>query len=319
MATSSKSKLHPPDTAAVAGTSQTSGLKYVQDIKLHDVLLGRGSGPNEHAGNKFFRELIQKQMDEFSFPRRNRKAERKSILQTIIRQVKEKEGRFLRRLSKSEARKQIGGDKKGKTSGAFYEIVDDQTAADKTKQAFRYAKKRKRDGTIDTVEVARKKMRTSESSSALDSPATEKEFKMPASVYLAPPLGIFPHPRTPSQIKIQNYNNCHPQAELPPLLLQKYLEMDRAIQWQLRSQEIYRVNNTNFAGSAFNPAQLAVRTQAMNNPMFPPRHPLLGIADLAAAAAPVSINNGPRPRGQDLFWAQLAAAQLGTFNLPAHF
>ena len=106
-------------------------------MKRADVLLGRGTGPSEHKGNRDFRFLIAKRVNESYNVTANRRTVSRIAEQTV-KDVMVKRGRFLRRLDKSEHR--FISDKT--SAPALDDVlniqVDDVTAVLKTKQAFRH-------------------------------------------------------------------------------------------------------------------------------------------------------------------------------------
>jgi hypothetical protein len=73
-------------------------LDVIKDLNETDVLLGRGTGPSEHNGNRTFRYLIAKRTNEFNstdnMPTKSRIAEQ------VVQDINAKDGRFLRRLEK---------------------------------------------------------------------------------------------------------------------------------------------------------------------------------------------------------------------------
>lgn len=84
----------------------------------HDILSGRGGATNVHAGNKFFRNLINAHRDQYL---RARKNDKPNISRTIVSAIRRRQGRFLR---------------KDKKTGLWFEIGDD-LAREKTSQALR--------------------------------------------------------------------------------------------------------------------------------------------------------------------------------------
>jgi hypothetical protein len=89
----------------------------------HDVLLGRGTGPNENRGNKHFRHLLGKYKK--AYIESDTRMAKADIVWHTIREVKMKHGRFVENRD--------GG------AGPVYKEVDDNVAYIKTRLAFRYA------------------------------------------------------------------------------------------------------------------------------------------------------------------------------------
>jgi len=104
---------------------------YATELKNLDVLFGRGSGPNEHHGNRIFRDEVKKYQSEYLMSS-NRK-EKTLIAKKVIAVIKAKNGRFLKRLNKFEK------STLGLNNTAVYAVVDDEeTVLEKTRQTFRY-------------------------------------------------------------------------------------------------------------------------------------------------------------------------------------
>ena len=91
------------------------GIKF---YSRNDVLCGRGGGTNVHPGNRRFRDLINANRRAYLKARKNDKP---AISRSIVRTIREMNGRFL---------------KKDEKSGLWFEIGDDG-AREKTSQALR--------------------------------------------------------------------------------------------------------------------------------------------------------------------------------------
>ena len=87
-------------------------------IYEHDVLCGRGGATNVHAGNIYFRSLINEFRGQYLL---SRKIDKPHISRSIVSKVRARQGRFL---------------KKNEEKGTWYEIGDD-LAREKTSQALR--------------------------------------------------------------------------------------------------------------------------------------------------------------------------------------
>ena len=155
--------------------------KYVTKLRPNDVLLGRGTGPNNNEGNVVFRTAVEELKEPYlSTPSRIKK---RQLVRKAVETVKGKNGRFLSRLNKSEI-KRLGllhpenpvlgriasfsksyspskKAKKGRKLGPVYQVVDDEVAMEKTKQALRYIcykkdnpnRKRRKEGAEDDGDV----------------------------------------------------------------------------------------------------------------------------------------------------------------------
>jgi len=114
----STNPMHPPQD------------KYILELGDHDVLCGRGSGPNDRRGNIEFRNLIMlRKVDYLSAPTRDAKGK---IAKSIVETVRMRGGRFVRKLNAAEVEK--AGFAKGT---AVYEMADEPTVLEKAKQTLR--------------------------------------------------------------------------------------------------------------------------------------------------------------------------------------
>lgn len=95
--------------------ASTEGVKF---YSRNDVLCGRGGGTNVHPGNRRFRDLINANRRAYLKARKNDKP---AISRSIVRTIREMNGRFL---------------KKDEKQGLWFEIGDD-CAREKTSQALR--------------------------------------------------------------------------------------------------------------------------------------------------------------------------------------
>jgi hypothetical protein len=93
------------------------------ELRDNDILLGRGTGPNEH--NKFFRSLVA--MNRGKYRAAKTRKERAAVIMETALLVKTSNGRFLKKI------KMKGGKHR------FVVVNDMAIIRDKTKQAFRYS------------------------------------------------------------------------------------------------------------------------------------------------------------------------------------
>lgn len=77
----------------------------VLEVMSDDVLLGRGSGPNDHIGNIKFRDLVHERKAEYLST--NHRQTKALIAKDIVDQVYGRGGRFLKKLSPAEAAKML--------------------------------------------------------------------------------------------------------------------------------------------------------------------------------------------------------------------
>lgn len=116
--------LVPPAPAGVPVETPEQELQVVHqcEVTVHDVLLGRGRGPNMHPGNQRYREMIYANRDNYN--RASNRTEQTRITRDIVNHVK-KRGRFLKRL---ESRKGKKKKKRGDMTGDVWVMVVDATA-----------------------------------------------------------------------------------------------------------------------------------------------------------------------------------------------
>ncbi|KAL7499629.1 hypothetical protein ACHAWT_010326 [Skeletonema menzelii] len=105
---------------------------HVTELYDHDVVLGRGSGPNDRQGNINFRLLCQEK--KIAYIEATSRDEKGRIAAGVVATVHDRGGRFLKRLTAEQAKdagvKMLGAD-------AVYELADKQTILEKTKQTLR--------------------------------------------------------------------------------------------------------------------------------------------------------------------------------------
>jgi hypothetical protein len=91
----------------------------LKDLGQNDVLLGRGTGPNEHIGNIRYRAFVREVIKTSELHAIDGKTKTK-LAAKIVDSVKARNGRFVKRVND------------------FYQEVPDSLALDKTKQSFRH-------------------------------------------------------------------------------------------------------------------------------------------------------------------------------------
>lgn len=102
----------------------------ITDVHSADVLLGRGSGPNDHIGNIRFREMVAERKAEYLAT--NHRQTKARIAKEIVDHVHSNNGRFLRKLEADDAR--ANGFPDGVDA---WVVASDDTAMEKAKQALR--------------------------------------------------------------------------------------------------------------------------------------------------------------------------------------
>jgi hypothetical protein len=96
----------------------------VSDVGHYDVLFGRGKGIQAHPGNKRLRDLVEANLDRYE---RASRLEKTLMAETIVRNIKDTAGRFLKLESVSH--------------GGGWTEVNDEIARDKIAHAFRTQRK----------------------------------------------------------------------------------------------------------------------------------------------------------------------------------
>lgn len=102
------------------------------DVTVHDVLLGRGRGPNMHPGNQRYREIIYANRDNYN--KASNRTEQTRITREIVNHIKQ-QGRFLKRLETPKNKKKK---KRGEANVDAWVEVSDATARLKVGQCLRY-------------------------------------------------------------------------------------------------------------------------------------------------------------------------------------
>lgn len=112
---------------------------YVLEVAPHDVLFGRGSGPNDHEGNIKFRDLVAQRKAEYMAT--NHRQTKANIAKSIVDQIFAVDGRFLKKLEPNEV------SALGYTDGEdVYQVVENETVMEKAKQALRQNRNREDGG-----------------------------------------------------------------------------------------------------------------------------------------------------------------------------
>jgi len=118
--------------------SMISSQAPVTEFRQNDVMLGRGSGPNEHIGNIRFRQLVADRKEEYLHTRNRQK--KAKIAREIVKIVTRCKGRFLRKIEFDSVTRHHF--KIPKSVKSAWVIVDDATKIEKAKQALRQSKKK---------------------------------------------------------------------------------------------------------------------------------------------------------------------------------
>jgi hypothetical protein len=119
----------------------------LRELGPFDVLLGRGTGPNENEGNRHFRDEVRKGEDEYCRQSQSRVAKDLVVLQTI-EAVRERGGRFVRRVRQCKKRKKTNNAapirrNQQEESCDLYEVeLRRDIVIEKVRQAFQYCRRR---------------------------------------------------------------------------------------------------------------------------------------------------------------------------------
>jgi hypothetical protein len=88
--------VHPSSPGNILQNSlETHVTEYIYEVRENDVLCGRGAPSQYQAGNKFFREIVERFQSSYIAARRIDKPE---IATHIVDMVRERGGRFLKRI-----------------------------------------------------------------------------------------------------------------------------------------------------------------------------------------------------------------------------
>jgi hypothetical protein len=122
---------------------KTTGAQYeapvvlVDQLGKDDVLLGRGTGPNEHQGNICYRALVKETIQGVPPAAVDRRF-KMMLARQVVRKIQERGGRFV----KSIGGKTTNSSKQGSSSIApkrqLFALVADKVAIEKTVQSFRF-------------------------------------------------------------------------------------------------------------------------------------------------------------------------------------
>eukprot|EP00529_Nitzschia_sp_RCC80_P030371 CAMPEP_0113479980 /NCGR_PEP_ID=MMETSP0014_2-20120614/21611_1 /TAXON_ID=2857 /ORGANISM="Nitzschia sp." /LENGTH=299 /DNA_ID=CAMNT_0000373339 /DNA_START=579 /DNA_END=1474 /DNA_ORIENTATION=+ /assembly_acc=CAM_ASM_000159 len=113
---------------------------FITNVSSEDVVLGRGAGPNEMAGNIAFRQIVARFKPSY-ITTVNRKA-KSQIAHKVVQTVKSKRGRFLRRAriqGSSTSTSSSSSSGAGTDQDIFVE-AEQEVILEKAKQALRYGK-----------------------------------------------------------------------------------------------------------------------------------------------------------------------------------
>jgi hypothetical protein len=240
--------------------------KYVTELGPHDVLLGRGTGPNNNQGNVEFRIAVEKSREAY-VSTASRKAKSRIVTKTV-QDVKSKEGRFLKKLMRSQIKLLKLPHKE------VYEVATDDIAVEKTKQALRYVCYKKE----PSSQKKEKRVECAESKTTLEEPSSPKdEIKEPRKRVM--PYSITPSmspPLAPPAASLNDYLPSFLSSGLaPPLPLSSFLP--------LSSESVFAVANRAAAVNAL--LGLPIHHEQQGVLGIPLRNQLATAVDLASASS----------------------------------
>jgi hypothetical protein len=110
----------------------------IHELGENDVLVGRGTGPNKNLGNIRFRVTLKGFLNN-----RAQAGSKSKLARMVVATIQARHGRFLRKLSKEEAKLRVikGGGKEQGLSRCVYVVIPDEKSVEKTKQAMRFQRK----------------------------------------------------------------------------------------------------------------------------------------------------------------------------------
>jgi hypothetical protein len=76
-------------------------MTLVDEVGVNDILLGRGTGPNEREGNVRFRRLLEEMVEKLQDPKRSM-ISKTTAATVVLHTIKERNGRFVRKLTSEE-------------------------------------------------------------------------------------------------------------------------------------------------------------------------------------------------------------------------
>jgi hypothetical protein len=112
--------------------AETNGTVSNEDVRPHDVLLGRGRSMRTHPGNAHFRKLVAASFDVYCAVDRTQKTK---VAEAIIEVIQRYGGRFLKQTASSPA--------KGCRGASFWEEIGHGEARYKVAHTFRGVRKQR--------------------------------------------------------------------------------------------------------------------------------------------------------------------------------
>jgi hypothetical protein len=122
--------------------------KVVVDLRPQDVLLGRGTGPNEHKGNRIFRSLVKQKKEEYMSC--SSRTHKNQLVMDVIHTIWNSGGRYLKKLDpvKHSSIKSRGAPA---AYSDFYEVAEEHIAMEKTRQVFQYLRRGRRTDSVSRL------------------------------------------------------------------------------------------------------------------------------------------------------------------------
>jgi hypothetical protein len=126
--------------------NSNNGQVLLSELGPYDVLLGRGTGPNENQGNVRFREIVKETMLCYQHDPLPSASNKSQIVHEVLGRVKALNGYFVRKLTKDELLRKCSltgampkkSAKGGRKQSFCFVVVPDYAAVNKTKQSIRF-------------------------------------------------------------------------------------------------------------------------------------------------------------------------------------
>ena len=84
--------------------SGSMAMTLVHEVRVNDILLGRGTGPNEREGNVRFQRLLEEMGEKLQDPSKRSIISKTAAATVALQTIKEQNGSFVQKLS-SQSRK----------------------------------------------------------------------------------------------------------------------------------------------------------------------------------------------------------------------
>jgi hypothetical protein len=155
---------YPPPGYPYYQWTPAAPIEYITNIKPSDVLSGRGGATNSHSGNRGFRSLVKRYQGQYL---KAKKRDKPAVASIIVDKIREKSGRFLRRIDTTPQGQVLWVD------------IGDDRAREKTCQALREGapelRRKRRATSADEEDTKRSVYKEHSASSSIDPSASVDE------------------------------------------------------------------------------------------------------------------------------------------------